>query len=1008
MKAAPQRCDIIPMSGPLVPYVRIDPHLFRNRIPQPDGTTRMLNFKEKPHLLWFGAAVLILVAESVLFFAIWTSFGEREQWSIHTHQVLEKIEYFLSEMKDAETGQRGYLLTGKDQYLEPYNSALQSVPAALDDLRHLAADNPRQQARIENLRPLVDGKLAELKKTIELRQARGSGPAIEEVLTGRGQQIMDRVRVVTQAMKDDELSLLAQRKERRLATARALIFTMAFGSGLLLIVLLAGTRAIDRHTAARARAEAAEKTQREWLQVTLASIGDGVIATDTEGHVTLINPVAAQLTGWAPQDAQAQPLETVFEIRNEETGNKVENPALRAIREGRIVGLANHTILIAKDGKRTPLDDSGAPIVDASGGVLGAVLIFRDITGRKQAETEIAQQARMLGQAYEPMFAWDLSGTINYWNNAAQALYGFSREEAVGRRSHELLRTENPIGMERLDAILAGAGFWTGELFHTSKDGRRIQIETIMTVVADPDGRRVVLETGRDITERKQAEDALAASESKLRALLDTASQGVVAVDESGSMVLVNAKIEEMFGYTRDELLGQPLGILLPERFRMPHGEQVRHYFARPYTRVMGLGIDLWGRTKNGDEFPMEASLSCVEQGGSRLAMALVTDITERKQAEERFLQAQRMESVGQLAAGVAHDFNNLLTGVIGSSSLALELVPPGDPVAELMEQVIKTGEQLAYLTRQMLAYSGKGRFVVESLNLSDLIQGLLPLVKTAIPKQIELRAELEPGLPPIEADKGQIQQIFTNLIINAAEAIGSAGVITAKTGLQAIGDQKVADLAPGKYVRLEVRDTGSGMDDATKAKIFEPFFSTKFVGRGLGLAAVSGIVRGHKGAIMVESAPGKGTAFTILLPATEPVVPAPRVLARDANLIGSGTILVVDDEEIVRSVAKTALERYGYTVLLAENGLAAINVCKRHPGGIELVLLDLSMPIMGGEEALPQLRKIRPNVKIIATSGYSEAEMIRLFAGQQVSGFLQKPFTSARLAEDVKKALEA
>ena len=516
-----------------------------------------------------------------------------------------------------------------------------------------------------------------------------------------------------------------------------------------------------------------------------------------------------------------------------------------------------------------------------------------------------------------------------------------------------------------------------------------------------------------EIAQRKLAEEALRASEGQLRALLESASQGVVAVDESGRMVLVNAKTEEMFGYTRDELLGQSLEVMLPERFRTAHAEYLQHYFARPHTRVMGLGLDLCGRSKNGNEFPLEVSLSCIEQGGSRLAMALITDITERKNAENRLWQAQKFESIGLLAGGVAHDFNNLLVGVIGNASLALETLPPGHEAVELLQGVLTTGEQLAHLTRQMLAYSGKGRFVLEPLGLSDLIPEMSGLVQPSISKKIALRFELEPDLPLVEADRGQVQQVFMNLVLNAAEAIGSnAGLISVKTGSQVVDEDYIrrnpgpAELRPGNYVCLEVRDTGCGMDEATKARIFDPFFTTKFTGRGLGLAAVAGIVRGHKGAITVSSAPGKGSCFMVLFPVAEGAATVSPVPAHHATLQGTGTILVVDDEEMLRVLAKKALERYGYKVLVVDGGLGVINVFKRHPGDISLVVLDLSMPGMGGEEALLELRKIRPHVKVVVSSGYSEAETMGLFAGQRVSAFLQKPFTSTQLAEKVKVAL--
>ncbi len=515
-----------------------------------------------------------------------------------------------------------------------------------------------------------------------------------------------------------------------------------------------------------------------------------------------------------------------------------------------------------------------------------------------------------------------------------------------------------------------------------------------------------------EIAQRKRAEEALAASEGRLRALLESASQGIVAVCEDGRIVLVNAKTEEMFGYARDELLGQSLGVLLPENFRTAHAEHVRHYFQHPHTRVMGFGLDLRGLTKSGKEFPLEVTLSCAELDGSRLAMALITDITERRKAEDRLWQAQKLESIGLLAGGVAHDFNNLLVGVVGNASLAQELLPSGK-AAELVEGIIKSGEQLAHLTRQMLAYSGKGRFVVEALDLSDLIPEISGLVHPSISKKIAVQFELEPNLPRIEADRGQIQQIFMNLVLNAAEAIGgNSGLISIRTGIQTLDEgyirrnPEVTALQPGRYVYLEVHDDGCGMEEATKARIFDPFFSTKFTGRGLGLAAVSGIVRGHQGGIIVRSRPGEGSSFKVLFPVTEHANAIPPAGTRETNLLGTGTVLVVDDEELVRGVTKSILERYGYQVLLADSGPAALDVFKRHPENITMVILDLSMPKMDGKAVLLALQEIRPSVKVVVASGYSDDEVMKLFSGQHVSGFLQKPFTSTQLAETVKGAL--
>jgi PAS domain S-box-containing protein len=532
-----------------------------------------------------------------------------------------------------------------------------------------------------------------------------------------------------------------------------------------------------------------------------------------------------------------------------------------------------------------------------------------------------------------------------------------------------------------------------------------------------------------DIGALKQIEDSLRVSESReraraveLEALMDAAPAAIfVAHDRACSSMTGNRAAYD--------LLRMPPGCNLsksppdgeqPAKFRLmkdgieiPPSELPVRMAASTGQPLRDSEVELVfedGATVNmlGDAVPM-----LDDQGHSRGAVGVFVDITGRKRAEARLREAQKLESLGLLAGGVAHDFNNLLVGVIGNASLAQEMLPPDHPAAELLDGVIKTGQQAAHLTRQMLAYSGKGKFLVEALNLSALIPEMAGLVRPSISKKIALHLDLEEDLPSVEADRGQLQQVFMNLALNAAEAIGShEGLITVRTGVQDVDDRytrlrpEAAALATGKYVCLEVRDTGSGMDDATRARIFDPFFSTKFTGRGLGLAAVAGILRGHKGAILVSSAPGQGSCFTVLFPAAARAAEERPAAAGMAAVRGSGVVLVVDDEKLVREMVKKALERYGYTVLLADGGLAAIDLLKRHPADVALVVLDLSMPRMSGEEALPELRKIRPEVKVLVSSGYSESETMTMFKGQRVSGFIQKPYTGAGLAEKVKACL--
>jgi PAS domain S-box-containing protein len=398
----------------------------------------------------------------------------------------------------------------------------------------------------------------------------------------------------------------------------------------------------------------------------------------------------------------------------------------------------------------------------------------------------------------------------------------------------------------------------------------------------------------------------------------------------------------------------------------------------------------------------------CDENDRPVRIIGLGMDVTERRSLEEKLRSSQKLESIGLLAGGIAHDFNNLLTGIMGNAGLALQTLPKPSPAAPFLENVVHGSQRAADLTQQLLAYAGKGKFVVAPLDLSALVRQIANLVQSTISKMVRLEMELDGSLPMVEADASQIQQVVMNLVINAAEAIGErGGTVRVKTGLQAAGERDIGEeLKPGNYVVLEVQDTGSGMDRDTLGRIFDPFFTTKFTGRGLGLAAVSGIVRGHRGAIRVSSEPEKGSTFQVLFPASTTYAAAGQQAHVEEELHGSGLILVIDDEETVRSTTGAVLSRYGYDVELAEDGGQAVEAFQSRPGEFAIVLLDLTMPVLGGETVLRLIKKIRSDIPVIVSSGYSEADAYRRFPPGALAGFLQKPYTGATLARKVKAAL--
>ncbi len=519
-----------------------------------------------------------------------------------------------------------------------------------------------------------------------------------------------------------------------------------------------------------------------------------------------------------------------------------------------------------------------------------------------------------------------------------------------------------------------------------------------------------------EFIERTNDQRRLAESEESYRVLTETATDGVITIDERSTILLVNSAAAAIFGYTQDELKGGDLTRLMPEYLREVHKAALSTYLETGRRHTSWHSVPVIGEHRDGHEIPLEVSFGEYRRGNRRTFVGILRDVSERKRMDDKLRQIAKLESLGVLAGGIAHDFNNLLTGILGNVSLAMEMIEDGDtaPAAGVLQNAVEASERAAHLTRQLLAYAGKGRFLVEPIDLSALVRQISTLVKSSIPKHVRLRLDLEDPLPAVDADVAQMQQLIMNLVINAAEAVpeGEAGVVLVSTMAQdadaAYLEQTFGEegLAPGSYVALTVQDTGAGMDDATVQRIFDPFFTTKFAGRGLGLAAVLGIVRGHKGAMRVFSTRGEGTTFRVLLPVAAKTAAGTDDKPASSGIGGSGTVLVVDDELVVRKLAAASLERHGYQVITAEDGLQGVERFAESHDRLSIVLLDMTMPVMSGEEALRRIRRIDPKIPVVLSSGYSEGEAIRRFAGHGLAGFIQKPYTSAGLAEKIRVVL--
>jgi PAS domain S-box-containing protein len=601
----------------------------------------------------------------------------------------------------------------------------------------------------------------------------------------------------------------------------------------------------------------------------------------------------------------------------------------------------------------------------------------------------------------------DTNDRITQWSSGAESLYGFTAREAVGEISHELFQTQFSDSKEQIRARLLSEGRWRGELRHKTREGREIVVASLQ-VLHHGNGAKpaAILEVNNDITEQRRIENSLR----EQAQLLDLTQDAILSLQPDGTIEFWNRGAEERYGWRREEAIGQIAYDLLKTEFPDPLSEIKLKLAQDGYWQG-----ELVQSKRDGSKITV-ASRWAVRRGKDDQPsgyLEITTDITERKRTEQQLRQTQRLEGLGILAGGIAHDFNNLLVGVLGNASLALDMMGPATPARQMLQGIISASERAASLTRQLLAYAGKEYLAPQPIDLSIVVRDLTGLLRTSIPKTVYLALDLQDSLPYVNADQTQLQQVIMNLVINAAEAIpldtpGTVKIMTATRRPDADDhEHAVTPLPPDDktYVVLTVADTGQGMTPEIQSRIFDPFYTTKFTGRGLGLSAVLGIVKAHQGAITLKTVPGKGTTFTLLLPSAAGVAPVIQLQDVSEPLHGSGTVLVVDDEPAVRAVAQGMLEHYGYRVLLAEDGRQGIETLTEHPE-IIAIILDLAMPVMTGDQAAPQMRSVHPTVPIILTSGYPEAEARGRVAAAGITTFLQKPYTAGKLLEKLAAGL--
>ena len=762
-----------------------------------------------------------------------------------------------------------------------------------------------------------------------------------------------------------------------------------------------------------ARAKSRERTEPNLLKLLDQSIEGVAVLTGFPPRMVFTNEALRKSLGFGRGELEAlSPRELSALVHPDE--QHVFSVNYRHRLEGKPVPETYDIRAFAADGTEKWFQVAARRIRwDTQTAVQAALL---DITHRKRVEQDLREAKERFENVFENaivgIYRTTPDGKILMANPALVSMLGYSSFDELEARDLEVDGYDANYPRHEFKERLAHDGCVTGlEAIWLRRDGTPVFIRENAWAAFDDEGNPLYYEgTVEDITEHKRAVRALRTSEEMYRTLMRVIPDPVVVMQDNDHK-FVNTAFSRVFGYAQQEALDDlNFFSLVQEKDRAVVVQRYQDRLAgRPISRTFRLDLV----AKDGTVVPCETATTQLQHEGRPAAMVVIRDISERKRAEDerakledQLRHSQKLESLGVLAGGIAHDFNNILTGLMGYAELAQDSLVEEGPAKDYLGEIQTLSVRLNELTNQMLAYSGRGRFCVERFDLVDLLTEMTQLLQLTVPKSVTLEQNCQSDLPPVEADATQLRQVVLNLITNAAESFGddpgsvSVGVSVVDADRAFLSRAYVDDdLSEGQYVALEVTDSGCGMNEATAARIFDPFFTTKFAGRGLGLAAVLGIVRSHHGAIFVDSELDRGTTFRVLFPvAEERNELIPELIPVKTVRRGSGTVLVVDDEETVRTVGSDMLSRAGYRVVLTSNGRDALEILETTEADIDIVLLDLTMPKMSGQETYRQVRAIRPELPVILMSGFAEDDAISRLGETGLAGFLKKPFSAEEL----------
>ncbi len=801
------------------------------------------------------------------------------------------------------------------------------------------------------------------------------------------------------------------------------------------------------------------RSRETLFRSTIESIGDGILVVDREGNVTHANERYAAMWNVTPEMLAQRDVR----LLREHGAAQIVDPKPFLERTEALYSSDEESFdtIEFRDGRS--MERYSSPLVQ-DGGVTGRVWCFRDVTESRAAERarrESEERLRLMFETVKDAMFVIKDGVFVDCNSRALEMFRAERSQIVGHPpgvlsppTQEGGRDSVELAASLMEECLGGRPQFA-EWVHRRFDGVDFASEVTLDGF-ELVGEKYVQAIVHDVTERKHAEEVrdvlfqisqavneargldelLATIHRQLGRLINTTNYYVALYDETTDTYTFPYHIDEedeleeltpiqlkksLTDYVRRT--GKPVLVDEELHLELEHAGEVELVGApspiwlgvplKVEQRVIGVVV-VQSYVEGSLYTQRDLDIMTFVSDNIAVAIERVRSKEQREQLEAQIQHAQKLESLGVLAGGIAHDFNNLLTGILGNADLALLDVHPDSPACGSLREIRATAQRAADLSRQMLAYSGKGSFVIEPIDLNEVVREMASLLEVSISKRAEMSYELSDSIPMVVGDATQLRQVIMNLITNASDAVGEAdGTITIASEVKYCDDSYLAecylvqDVPAGSFVSLSISDTGCGMDAETVQKIFDPFFTTKFTGRGLGLASTLGIVRGHGGAVRVSSEPGVGTTFEILLPAGDEKLPTTERPRQEAGTVaGVGTVMVVDDEETVREVAARMLEQSGLSVVKASDGLEAVAYFKDHASEVGCVLLDLTMPRMSGEETLEALREIRADVKVVFSSGYSEQEVVGRLDDESVVGFVQKPYLISKLVSTIGDAL--